>query len=75
MHATQRIQHLPNLSVGQHHRQALRRPGTHAIAGTFQRLVEDSRVEEQQRGERLVLRRRRNVILDRQVGQKRLDLR
>jgi len=64
----------PDLNLRQHHGQVTRRLGAdHAVEpGQFQ--LQNLLIEEQQGGERLVLRCRRNVAVDGQVGKEGLDI-
>jgi hypothetical protein len=60
-----------NLPPRQYHRQAYRALRAHEIVEPAQFPTEDLLVEKKQRSERLVLRRRRNVALRRQMTEKR----
>jgi hypothetical protein len=62
-----------SLLLGQHRRQAFGRFRTHGIAGEVERHLEHVTIQTQQGAERLIVGRRRHLLIDSQVRQKRLD--
>ena len=67
--------HLARLVFREHLRQVLGRLGADGVDRVVKLLVEHRAIEEQERAEGLILRRRGNVTLDGEMGKKRLDFR
>jgi len=74
IHAVHALQHRAHLGGGKHHRQALRPLRASEAFQPRQLDPQHLAVKEQQRRQRLILRRCRHLAIDRQIGQKRLDL-
>lgn len=68
------LKHAANLVLAQHHRHAFRTAGRGHALEPCERPLQHTIVQERQRGERLILGRRRNAVLNRQVREKPLDV-